>query len=173
MANLIVRGFHLKGLQHILYMYIINHWLVGTEHFELKRKMLNSLGCDLGKGVKVVAPIHLTVGISVGEGTWIGGGFSVQGNGSVRIGKNCDFGPDVAITTGSHNLGTSERRAGEGINYSISIGNGCWIGNRVTIINKTTIGDGCVVAACSCVISDVEANTLVAGVPAKLKKHLV
>lgn len=172
MANLIVRVFHLKGLQHILYMYIINHWLVGTEHFELKRKMLNSLGCNFGKGVKVVAPIHFTTCISVGEDTWIGGGFSVQGNGTVRIGKNCDFGPEVAITTGSHKLGTTERRAGEGVNHAISIGDGCWIGNRVTIINNSTIGDGCVVAACSCVISDVEANTLVAGVPAKVKKHL-
>lgn len=170
--DFIVRFLHLKGIRRILYMFIINHWLVGTEHFELKRRMLNSLGCQLGKGVRVVAPIYFTTNIIIGENTWIGRGLNVQGNGIVTIGKNCDFGPDVSITTGSHQVGTSERRAGTGVNYSITIGNGCWIGNRVTIINNTTIGDGCIVAACSCVISDVEANTLIAGVPAKLKKRL-
>lgn len=172
MMNRIVSVLHLKGIQRIVYMFIINHWLVGTEHFELKRRMLNSLGCQLEKGVRIVAPIYFTTSLIIGENTWIGSGLSVQGNGRVTIGKNCDFGPEVSITTGSHQVGTSERRAGTGVNNTITIGNGCWIGNRVTIINNTTIGDGCIVAACSCVISDVDANSLVAGVPARVKKHL-
>lgn len=170
MKEYIVRVLHLKGIQYILYMYI---WLVGCEHFELKRKMLNTLGCQLGNGVKVVAPIHFSTAFTVGDDTWIGGGFSIQGNGTVVIGKNCDFGPEVSITTGSHYIGSSDRRAGEGYNNSITIGNGCWIGNRATIINNITIGNGSVIAACSCVISDVAPNSLVAGVPAKFKKQLV
>ena len=173
MKEYIVRVLHLKGIQYILYMYNINHWLVGCEHFELKRKMLNTLGCQLGNGVKVVAPIHFSTAFTVGDDTWIGGGFSIQGNGTVVIGKNCDFGPEVSITTGSHYIGSSDRRAGEGYNNSITIGNGCWIGNRATIINNITIGNGSVIAACSCVISDVAPNSLVAGVPAKFKKQLV
>ena len=52
------------------------------------------------------------------------------------------------------------------------IGNGTWIGGRSTICNNSTVGNGCVVAACACVVHDVPDNTLVGGVPAKVIRNL-
>jgi len=55
---------------------------------------------------------------------------------------------------------------------SQTVGNGVWIGGRVTVVGNTTIGNSSVVAACACVVRDVEANTLVGGVPAKIIRRL-
>ena len=63
-------------------------------------------------------------------------------------------------------------RAGEGEIYHQVIGNGTWIGGRSTICNNSSVGNGCVVAACACVVQDVPDNTLVGGVPAKVIRSL-
>ena len=55
----------------------------------------------------------------------------------------------------------------------IEIGNGTWIGTNATILTETKIGSGCVVAADSVVISgEYPDNSLLAGVPARVKKAL-
>ena len=53
----------------------------------------------------------------------------------------------------------------------ITIGNHVWIGTRAMILKGVTIGDGSVIAAGSIVTHDVPPNSLVAGVPAVVKKQ--
>ena len=55
----------------------------------------------------------------------------------------------------------------------IHIGKNVWIGANATVLAGVTIGDGAVVAAGAVVTKDVEPNTVVGGVPAKLLKRLV
>ena len=40
------------------------------------------------------------------------------------------------------------------------------------LCNNVTIGKGCVIAACACVVNDIPENTLVGGVPAKSIRRL-
>ena len=54
----------------------------------------------------------------------------------------------------------------------ITIGNDVWIGGNSTILPGVTIGDGAVVAAGAVVTKDVEPNTIVGGVPAKVIKKI-
>jgi acetyltransferase-like isoleucine patch superfamily enzyme len=56
----------------------------------------------------------------------------------------------------------------ENVTQPIHIGNHVWIGMRATILKGVTIGDGAIIAAGSVVTSDVPANSLVGGVPAKI-----
>ena len=42
----------------------------------------------------------------------------------------------------------------------------------MTILNETKIGKSCVIAGCACVTKDVEDNSLVGGVPAKVIRKL-
>ena len=59
------------------------------------------------------------------------------------------------------------------MNYApIHIGKNVWIGANATVLAGVTVGDGAVVAAGAVVTKDVEPNTIVGGVPAKLIKRL-
>ncbi|WP_060664555.1 DapH/DapD/GlmU-related protein [Bacillus sp. CHD6a] len=79
---------------------------------------------------------------------------------------------EVLFCTSTHEFGTCERRAGKPYGKPIKIGNGCWVGARVTILPGVTIGDGCIIAAGSVVTKDCESNSLYSGVPAKRVKGL-
>ncbi|MGD0645181.1 MAG: acyltransferase [Candidatus Bathyarchaeia archaeon] len=49
----------------------------------------------------------------------------------------------------------------------VKIGNKVWIGTRAVILKGVTVGDHSVVGAAAVVTKDVEANTIVAGNPAR------
>lgn len=153
-------------------MFLINHIYSGPGKFEKKRKILNSMGYEIGEGTKVVGPIFCSTSLKIGKNCWIGKNFMCNGNGKVVIGDNCDIAPEVSFQTGGHKIGTPERRAGEGVRFSQKVGNGTWIGARTTIIGETEIGNSCVVASCACVNKDVPDNTLVGGVPARKIREL-
>jgi len=54
----------------------------------------------------------------------------------------------------------------------VNIGQGSFIGASSTLIPKISVGNDSIVAAGSVVTKDVQSHTMVAGVPAKIKKHL-
>ncbi len=162
----------LKTIKRILVTFVVNHFCAGTVFFELKRNLLNSIGYELAEGTKVVGPIYNTGTLKTGKNCWIGKNLTVNGNGTVIIGDNCDIAPEVTFLTGGHEIGSSERRAGKGEIYKITVGNGVWIGARSTIGRNVHLGDGCLVATCACIICSIEKNCLVGGVPAKVIRML-
>ena len=58
------------------------------------------------------------------------------------------------------------------IKGGVEIGENCWIGARVTILDGVKIGNNSVVGAHSFVNKDVPENVVVAGCPAKIIKYL-
>lgn len=156
-----------KGLQNRVRWFLINRAYAGTGHFTQKRKLLRKLGHEIGEGTKIVGPVFCTGKLIVGADCWIGKNLTVNGNGTVVIGDRCDIAPEVTFQTGSHAIGTHDRRAGDGYNEDISVGNGCWIGVRSTLLAGVKVGDGCVIAACACVTKEIEEDTLAGGIPAR------
>lgn len=163
---------HYSGIKRRYVLFLVNHIYVGTRKFEKKRKLLNSIGWEIGENTKIVGPVECYGTLKIGKNCWIGKNLIVNGNGTVSIGDNCDIAPEVTFQTGGHLIGSGDRRAGQGMIFSQSVGNGTWIGGRSTIFNNTRIGNACVIAGCSCVVKDVEDNTLVGGVPARLIRRL-
>lgn len=149
--------------------FCVNKLFAGTKtnNFEKKRKLLNSIGFEIGEGTKIVGPIFCTGKLVVGKDCWIGRNFSVDGNETVTIGDRCDIGPCVSFQTGGHEISTHDRRAGVGYNKPITVGNGCWIAAKTTVLGGVRIDDGSVVAAGSCVVGNVTGDKLVGGVPAR------
>lgn len=170
----LIKKLHLYGITKKICIIMVNYVFTGTSKFncKIKRKLLNVLGYKIGDNTTIVGPIDLRGNLIVGKNCWVGKNLKINGNGTVIIGDNCDLGPEITFQTGGHKIGTSERRAGEGISFVQKVGSGTWVGGRVTICNETQIGKGCIIAACACVIKDVSDNTLVGGVPAREIRRL-
>lgn len=61
-----------------------------------------------------------------------------------------------------------ERRVSKGKLKPVIVGKNVWIGNNVTILKGSVIGDNCIIGACSVVTGKCFAeNTVLAGNPAK------
>ena len=88
----------------------------------------------------------------------------------VIIGDGCQIGHNVVFATLNHGLPPEERQT----TYPapIVLGRNVWVGSNATILPGMTIGDNAVVGAGAVVTKDVEANTIVGGVPAKLIKRI-
>jgi acetyltransferase-like isoleucine patch superfamily enzyme len=102
--------------------------------------------------------------ITIGDNCFIGGGAVISGlspEGDIVIGSNCDIGPDVYITTGSHHVGSATRRSGKGIHKPIRIGDGCAISVRAILLAGVSIGAGSWIGPGVVASKDVPPNTLV------------
>lgn len=161
-----------KTIKHMLVMFVVNHLCDGAFLFELKRRLLNLIGYSLGEGTKVVGPIYCAAELKTGSNCWLGRNFTVHGNGTVEIGDNCDIAPDVTFLTGRHSSESQDGEVGEGKKYSISVGEGCWIGAGTTLGRNVSIGKGSMVLASSCVMKNMPENTLLGGVPARIVRKL-
>jgi maltose O-acetyltransferase len=140
--------------------------------FRFKAFLLRLRGFQIGNNVKVVSSVKLKLQhLSVGDNTYINYETLIAGS-DVSIGRNVAIAPRCVIVTGTHEIGDSTNRAGEGKTQSITIGDGTWIGTNSTILGGVRIGHGCVVAAGSLVRESIDDNCLVAGVPAKVIRRL-
>jgi maltose O-acetyltransferase len=112
--------------------------------------------------------------LHIGADTWLSPAVIIytHQDADICIGNRCDIGPGVEFIPGSHFIGNALRRAGKGTAKPISIGDGTWIGAKSIILGGVTIGEGCIVAAGSVVTQNIPSNCMVAGVPARIKRHL-
>lgn len=138
--------------------------------FSIKVSLYRICGLKISKTARLqnITVIGLN-DIIIGEDTFIGGGtLFTGGNGKIKIGNYCDISNRVILATGTHLIDPiGKRMAGEGRCFDIIIGDGVWIGIGSTILPGITIGNNSIVGAGSIVTRNVEAYTIVAGVPAK------
>jgi acetyltransferase-like isoleucine patch superfamily enzyme len=96
-------------------------------------------------------------------------------SGTVTVGPFAFFGHGVTILTGTHDLtkfGAERQAAVPREGRDVVIGEGVWLSTNVTVVGPCNIGDHAVVGAGSLVLDDVEAYSVVAGSPARLKKMI-
>lgn len=157
---------------------LLTWWLPETRCFGWKRMLLRWAGAKFGKNVRInsSAVFSGNGGLVVGDDVWIGAGdvISPVAPASITIGSHIDFGPGVMIITGSHEIDLEgEHIGGKGKAASVVIGDGCWLGARALILPGVTLADKTLVAAGAVVTKSVNVPcSLVAGVPARIKKKL-
>lgn len=130
------------------------------------------LDTELPEGLNVLAPVYFDyVGKTrFGTGCFVNHGCYFMDGGRITIGKNVFIGPFCGFYTASHPLDIQDRNRGLERALPITIGDNCWFGANVTVLQGVTIGSGCVIAAGSVVTKDLPDNAMAAGVPAVVKK---
>lgn len=129
-------------------------------------------GTLIAGGLRVEGPGRAAERITIGSGCWINTGCLLDASAEITIGDDVALGQNVSVITGTHDIGPHERRAGELIARPVRICSGAWIGAGSILLPGVVVGPGAIVAAGSVVTRDVEADTLVAGVPARLVRRL-
>lgn len=112
--------------------------------------------------------------IKIGNNVGIGEFAYLGGAGGLEIGNDCIAGQYLSCHPENHNYGDGNKpyRYQGVTRKGIKIGNNCWIGSKVTILDGVTIGDNCVIAAGSVVTKSMPANTVIGGIPAKVIKEI-
>ncbi len=127
----------------------------------------------LSAGIKIGDGSHVHMGtqffypanIKIGRDTIVGQNAFLDGRDMLTIGDHVDIASDVMVYNSEHNVNSEDFGA---ILAPVDIGDYCFIGPRVIILPGVKIGKGAVVGAGAVVTKDVDAFTIVGGVPAKL-----
>ncbi|HYU25984.1 MAG TPA: acyltransferase [Thermoanaerobaculia bacterium] len=128
---------------------------------------------SLGSRVEIEHDVYLKLvsndaHLTVGDFSFIGRGCEIDVAASVTIGAHALLAPNVFITDHAHNHARELRHDQQGItSAAVAIGDDAWIGTGAVILAGVTIGNGAIVGAGAVVTKRVEANAIVAGVPAR------
>ncbi len=111
----------------------------------------------------------------LGNKSGIGEGSLLDLSGGVTIGDNVSLGPCCIIYTHNHEPAANGDASWKGPTRfgEVKIGEGAWIGARVTILSGVTIGARAIIGAGSVVTRDVPQDSLAVGVPARVLKKVV
>ena len=122
-----------------------------------------------GKGYMLAnsgGSIEIGQGVSVNYNVMI----NAANNGTIKIGDNCLIGPNTVLRASNHVYSDTDvpinmqgHTAGR-----IELEEDVWISSNVVIAGDVHVGRGAVLAAGAVVTKDVEAFTVVGGVPAKV-----
>lgn len=139
---------------------------------ELEALFSELIGKPVGEGFGLFPPFYTDFGknITIGKNVFINAGCKFQDQGGIVIDDGALIGHGVVIATLNHDMDPEKRQQLHPA--PVHIGKGVWIGANATITPGVTIGDDAIVAAGAVVTKDVEAGTVVAGVPAKVVKRI-
>ena len=147
-------------------------------------KFLNPECIEIGKNVRIkknariecyktFSNIALMPKLILEDGVIIGPNFTGLIANLVVIKKNTILAGNVTLVSENHGIDPESElpyHAQPLETASIHIGEGCWIGQNVTVLPGVNIGDKVVVAAGAVVSHDIPSYTIAAGVPAKVIK---
>ena len=137
-------------------------------------KFINLYGCEIGDETKIGAFVEIQKNATVGKRckisshTFICEGVTIEDN--VFVGHGVMFINDLypRATTAAGGLQTE---ADWHVERTV-VKKGASIGSGATILANTCIGENAIVGAGAVVTKDVPANTIVAGVPAKIMRPI-
>lgn len=115
----------------------------------------------------------LGYGIRIGDNVGIGEFAYIGGAGGVEIGDDTIVGQYFSVHPENHIFSDPTRPIREqGVTREgITIGQGCWIGAKVTILDGVSVGSNSVIAAGSVVTKSFPQNSVIGGVPARLLRN--
>lgn len=155
-----LRAIHLMGKFNALY----------NQDPDASQEILRELFGQVGEGVHVRGPVYVDYGsfISVGARTFINMGFTALDVAPIRIGADCQIGPNVQLLTPTHPIEPQPRRDKLEAAQPITLGDNVWLGGGVIVCPGVSIGENSVIGAGSVVTRDIPANVVAVGNPARV-----
>lgn len=129
-------------------------------------------GKEMDSSFTIFPPFYTDCGLNIfiGRNVFINSGCHFQDQGGIYINDGALIGSQVVIATINHDLMPEHRS--DNLPSPVHIGRNVWIGSHATILPGVSIGDNAVVAAGAVVTKDVEPNSIVGGVPAKVLRMI-
>lgn len=126
----------------------------------------------INETLSLIPPFNTDFGknIHIGENVFINSGCKMQDQGGIYIGDDVLIGHNACLLTLNH-AEEPENRANM-FPSPVYIEDKVWLGSNVTVLPGVRICEGAIVGAGAVVTKDVEANTIVGGVPAKFIRKI-
>ena len=154
--------------------FVLLWWLVQAIAFPLsphtfnafRQWLLRLFGAKIGKGVVIRPTARFTYPwkVEIGDYSWIGDDVVFYSLAQIRIGCHCSISQKSYLCTGSHDI---QDPAFGLIIAPITVGNGVWIATDCFIAPGVEIGANTVVGARSSVFSNIPAQQVCWGTPAR------
>lgn len=189
--GIIVPAFHFSSfpmlfLEQKVSFYYIQNITIGKHVIVEKYTSLSALAphsLQIGDNVRIGAfsNIHVCRNfkdidgfIRLGDNVGIGEYCYLGGAGGLEIGDNTIVGQYFSCHPEDHNFACRDKLIrDQGVRRKgIVIGKNCWIGSKVTVLDGTNIGDGCVLAAGAVIKGDFPDHCVIGGCPAKIIKYV-
>jgi serine acetyltransferase len=137
------------------------------EHARIERPRGVWLGRDVT--IRPYAFLRSVPGeLRIDAGTYVGDFTIINSCESIRIGRRTTIAPSCHITDANHGFARGVEIQGQAREADpVVIGDDVWLGAGVKVLAGVSIGNGAVVGAGAVVTRDVEADCVVAGVPAQ------
>jgi acetyltransferase-like isoleucine patch superfamily enzyme len=138
----------------------------------IRKQLSEIIGTEIDASTTIFPPFYTNFGrfIKLGKNVFINHACSFLDLCNITIEDEVMIGPKVNLITENHPLDPNDRKTV--LLKPIVVKRNAWIGAAATILPGVTIGENAVVAAGAVVSRDVPANSIVAGVPAKVVKTL-
>jgi acetyltransferase-like isoleucine patch superfamily enzyme len=164
---------HCASYGRNLHTGVFLHWIQGRGAIVAGDNVLIGGKCSFGFAARFCDEPTLILG----DNTGIGHGCAFDTGKRITIGRNCRIGGGVWIfDSPGHPADAAARMAGlptpQDEVKPVVVEDNVWIGRDAVIMPGVTIGQNSIIAASAVVMSDVPANTMVAGNPARLLRKL-
>ena len=165
-------GLSEERLENRKKIYKYNHLEPGNR--EEKDRLIKEILGKTGEEINIEAPFQCDYGynIEVGESFFANYNFVVLDVAKVRIGKNAQIAPNVAIYTAGHPIHPDSRNSGYEYGIEVTIGDNVWIGGNTCIMPGVTVGNNVVIGAGSVVTRDLPDNVIAVGNPCRVVRQI-
>jgi acetyltransferase-like isoleucine patch superfamily enzyme len=111
--------------------------------------------------------------ITIGDNVGIGAFSFISCPSSIHLGNDCIIGQYFSVHAQDHVFDGDDLIRKQGTTEKgVDIGNNCWIGAKVTILDGVSIGSGSVIAAGAVVTNSFPERSVIGGCPAKIIRSI-
>lgn len=139
-----------------------------------KDRMAKAIVKEFGENANIIPPFTCDYGcnVKVGDNTVINHSGVFLDTNEINIGKHALIGPKSGLYGAIHPFDVEARNEGIEKAKTINIGDGAWLGGKVTIVPGVSIGKHSVIGAGSVVTKDISDDVVAVGNPCRVIRKI-